>query len=167
MRFVEFHERSLYAMFWNNFTQLCASKGLSPNGVAKELSISSGSVTKWKTGTIPQNGTLKKIAIFFDVSVDYLLGKDEQEKKPTVKGELTEQDRILLDAYHAQPEIQKAVDRLLGIEDQRILGTERDGKVILFKAAASQNHQATEIVEMDAEKWKKIKESPKTDDSLL
>ena len=61
-------------MFWENFEKLCKEKGMSPNAVAKELSIASGTVTEWKTGKrTPRNATLLKIAQFFGVSTDYLL----------------------------------------------------------------------------------------------
>ena len=110
---------------------------------------------------------LEIIAQCLDVSTSYLKGESDEPKKPAVKGELTEHEQNIINAYRLQPHLQEAVDRVLGIKDLKILGTERDGKVILFKAAASQNHHDTEIIEMDAEQWKKIKESPNTDDSLL
>lgn len=69
-------------MFFEIFAKLCAEIGKSPNGVAKELSISSGSVSEWKKGRSPQNATLLKIAKYFDVSVDYLLGKTDIKKDP-------------------------------------------------------------------------------------
>ena len=66
-------------MFWKNYQTLCAQKGLSANKVAKDLSISSGSVTNWKNGTIPSNATLQKIADYFEVSINCLL--EEQNSK--------------------------------------------------------------------------------------
>ena len=33
-------------MFFENYSKLCAEKGLSPNKVAKELSIASGTVSE-------------------------------------------------------------------------------------------------------------------------
>ena len=63
-------------MFWEIFLNLCFKVGKSPNAAAKELKISSGSVTNWKNGTIPNNAALLKIANYFGVSVDYLLGKE-------------------------------------------------------------------------------------------
>ncbi len=80
-------------MFWNNYVNLCISKGKKPNPVAKELKISSGTVTSWKNGSIPQAATLQKIADYFEVSVDYLLGKEEQKEKPT-----TESDELFKEA---------------------------------------------------------------------
>ena len=63
-------------MFWKNYYNLCLRKGISPNAAAKEMKISSGSVTEWKKGREPQMATIKKIADYFGVSIDYLLGKD-------------------------------------------------------------------------------------------
>lgn len=61
-------------MFWDVYTALCAKQGVSPNAVAKSLSIASGTVTNWKNGAVPQNATLRKIADYFQVSTTYLLG---------------------------------------------------------------------------------------------
>ena len=74
-------------MFWENFYNLCLQKGVSPNAAAKEMNISSGTVTEWKNGREPQNATLRKVADYFGVTVDYLIGKTE---KPADEGELTE-----------------------------------------------------------------------------
>lgn len=71
-------------MFWTQFQQLCQNVSKSPNGVAKELGLSSGTVTFWKNGKIPKSDTLKKIADYFGVTVDYLLGND-QKKTPDIK----------------------------------------------------------------------------------
>lgn len=62
-------------MFWERFVQECEKKGLKPNPAAKEMGISSASVTKWSNGVIPRGNTLDKIASYFGVSTDYLLGK--------------------------------------------------------------------------------------------
>lgn len=72
--------------FFERYSQLCSSVNGTPNSVAKELGISSGSVTAWKNGTEPRSKTLTKIADYFDVSTDYLLGK-EAEKAPPTNGE--------------------------------------------------------------------------------
>jgi transcriptional regulator with XRE-family HTH domain len=65
-------------MFWDVYTALCAKQGVSPNAVAKSLSIASGTVTNWKNGAVPQNATLKKIADYFQVSTTYLLGLTDE-----------------------------------------------------------------------------------------
>ena len=58
-------------MFWENLIELCNKNGKKPNPVAKELGISSGAVTSWKNGTIPSTTTLKKLADYFGVTVEY------------------------------------------------------------------------------------------------
>lgn len=74
-------------MFWNRFLELCVESGKSPNGVAKELGIPSGSITAWKNGSIPRSATLIKIASHFNVPVSVLAGEsDQKEKSPTPNG---------------------------------------------------------------------------------
>lgn len=65
-------------MFWEIFDDLCKQNGISATAVCKKLSIASGMVTEWKKARTPYNATLKKIADYFNVSVDYLLGKEEK-----------------------------------------------------------------------------------------
>lgn len=64
-------------MFWEQFNKLCTEHNTKPNPVAKELGISSGIITKWKNGSLPNSDTLLKIADYFGVSLDYLLGRSE------------------------------------------------------------------------------------------
>lgn len=65
-------------MFWDNLFHLCMNKGIKPNALVDEIGVSSGIITKWKNGTTPNGETLKKIADYFDVSVDYLLGRTDK-----------------------------------------------------------------------------------------
>lgn len=64
-------------MFWQRFYDLCVGIGLKPNPIGKKLGISSGAISAWKTGTIPDREVLVKIADFFDCSIDYLLGRTD------------------------------------------------------------------------------------------
>ena len=76
-------------MFWTNYEYLCRWVGKSPSAVAAELGIASGAPSAWKTkGTLPRQSTLKKIADYFSISIDDLIGDDLKEKnKPTPKTE--------------------------------------------------------------------------------
>lgn len=67
-------------MFWEIFVKLCNEHNTKPNPVAKALNISSGAVTKWKSGTMPSDTTLYKIANYFGVTVSYLKGKENSEE---------------------------------------------------------------------------------------
>lgn len=73
------------SVFFERFSALCKERNETPNAVAKIIGASSGSVTAWKKGTDPRNATLSKIADYFGVSTDYLLGK-ESEKAPAESG---------------------------------------------------------------------------------
>ena len=70
-------------MFWKNFSDLCKEAGKSPNSVAQELKIASGTITNWKKGKTPRNTYLKLISEYFNVSVDFLLGYIEKKEKPS------------------------------------------------------------------------------------
>lgn len=62
-------------MFYDVFCALCAEKGLTPGGAAAKIGFNRASVTVWKNnGTAPKQELLVKIADFFQVSTDYLLG---------------------------------------------------------------------------------------------
>ncbi len=63
-------------MFLDVFNELCLKRGEAPNAVAKKLSIASGTVSEWKKGRTPKNSTLKKLADYFGVSVEYMLGRE-------------------------------------------------------------------------------------------
>ncbi|MCR4692264.1 MAG: helix-turn-helix domain-containing protein [Firmicutes bacterium] len=80
-------------MVKDTFEKLCAKKGVSPSSVCQYIGISSAAYSQWKADTIPRNTTLKKMADYFDVSVDYLLGKEERNP------ELSKQEQYLLDCF--------------------------------------------------------------------
>ncbi len=69
-------------MFWELYVQLCNQKNESPNAVAQKLGFSTGTVTWWKKGRHPRSTALQKIADYFGVTVDYLLGKEERPSAP-------------------------------------------------------------------------------------
>lgn len=72
-------------MFYDIYCDLCQKRGLTPSGAAAKIGFNRASVTMWKnTGKAPKQDLLIRIAEFFDVSADFLLGK---EKKPTLIGE--------------------------------------------------------------------------------
>lgn len=70
----------------NRIRVLRVSRGLKQADLAKEIKVSQGALSGYETGRYePDIKTLKAIADFFGVSVDYLLGKDEK-KPPHAKG---------------------------------------------------------------------------------
>ena len=68
--------------FIDNVKTLCKERGISVSKMIKDLSLAHGNVTNWNKGTVPKGKTLDKIADYFGVSTDYLLGKTEKRQAP-------------------------------------------------------------------------------------
>lgn len=73
-------------------------KGLTQEEVGAKLGVSPQSVSKWENGlTYPDIDLLPEIADLYDVSLDYLLGKDEarnrKDKTPTIHIKVKEQGK--------------------------------------------------------------------------
>ena len=92
-------------MFWLKYVELCNSVNKAPNKVASELGITSGTATKWKNGAVPQDRTIKKIADYFGVSVEYLKGETDI-KNPGAK-DSTEMDKEVVRLFSKVPEEKK------------------------------------------------------------
>lgn len=62
-------------VFYDIYKALCEQRGVSLSRAAAEIGLSNATVTKWKkTGAAPGGETLTKVAAYFGVSVDKLLG---------------------------------------------------------------------------------------------
>ncbi len=70
-------------MFYARYLELCFEQDVSPSKVALDCGFNKGSVSVWKKKYLagedvsPSADILLKLANYFDVSVDYLLGKSE------------------------------------------------------------------------------------------
>ena len=65
----------VFLEFYDRVVELCKNRGISPAALARDIGLSNSATTYWKRGSIPKSDTLEKIADYFGVSVDYLLGK--------------------------------------------------------------------------------------------
>ena len=72
-------------MFKERFIKLCNEKGVAPTVVCQSIGLSNAAFSKWGDESIPRRATLQKLADYFGVSVDYLLGNAEKEK-PSEEG---------------------------------------------------------------------------------
>lgn len=65
-------------MFYERYCRLCKDRGKAPSTAAVEMGISKSAVTTWKKlGRTPKIDQLKKIADYFDVSLDYLMDETD------------------------------------------------------------------------------------------
>ena len=72
-------------MFFDVFQSLCKKKGVSCKRAAEDIGLSNSITTKWKqTGATPSGDTLNKIASYFNVTTDYLLGNRDVQRMNTL-----------------------------------------------------------------------------------
>ena len=64
-------------MFYDNFSSLCEKNGISKSKVIEEIGLSTGNLPKWRKGGIPKAEILTKIADYFNISIDELLGNEK------------------------------------------------------------------------------------------
>lgn len=115
-------------MFYDVFKRLCDEKGVSCNRAATEMGLSNATATKWKkTGATPSGDTLSKIAVYFDVSIDDLLGNEEKpaapkDDEPDVKEALTDMAKraaqgalLMYDGEPLDAETQRAFEASLRV----------------------------------------------------
>ena len=61
--------------FMDRIDALCRERNISLRQMEREAGIGQGATTKWRQGAyLPANKSLRNIAEFFDVSIDYLVG---------------------------------------------------------------------------------------------
>lgn len=71
--------------FYEKFVSLCEQKGVKPGRVATECGFNRSNVTNWKNnGYTPRGEVLQKLAAYFEVPVDQLLGDNESKNTPVL-----------------------------------------------------------------------------------
>lgn len=90
-------------MFYDKYCELCKLKGITPTRAASEIGIGMGTPTTWKKrGTYPNPAQAKKVAQYFNVSIDWLMD-NEIEKQPA-DGELSDEEKAMLDLFRRASE---------------------------------------------------------------
>lgn len=65
--------------FYDIFERLCGDKGATPTQVARDNGLTQQTVSHWKTrGSTPKAETVQRLADYFGVSVNYLLGLESE-----------------------------------------------------------------------------------------
>ena len=93
-------------LFWENFVRECARIQKSPAVVVEELGFSNSMPTSWKKGTLPHIKNRNKIADYFGITVDELMGI---QKEPAGQGGLGYEWPEVEEAFkNASPEARAA-----------------------------------------------------------
>ena len=97
-------------MFLEVLTKLMEERGITKSTLAKESGVPYTTIDGfYKKGCDNVKlSTLQKLAKYFGVSLDYLINGDIIE--------LTEHEKLIIRAYRNNPNMQSAVDKLLGVE---------------------------------------------------
>lgn len=82
--------------FYDRYADLCAEHGLSAQ--SREMfdvtGVTTGTISGWKRGAEPRPAILVRLAKYFGVSVDYLLGLTEVRTSG-----LSDHERLIVDAF--------------------------------------------------------------------
>ena len=94
-------------MFFDRFQSLCQEKGISVYRACQDIGLNRSAVAKWKAGGKPNGTTAGKLADYFGVSTDYLLGLSQQRTESALTDEqikfaLFGGDGIITDEMYAE-----------------------------------------------------------------
>lgn len=110
-------------MFAERLKQLRKERGLTQVQLAEIIRVERSSVGKYEGNSriIPSDDVKKRIAEFFDVSVDYLLGLNESRniEKPTASGDGLDEGLVNLLVDLSPFEAQRVADFVAGIKAAR------------------------------------------------
>lgn len=95
-------------MFYDNFVALCASANKTPAHVGRELGIDKSTISCWKARkTNPSDVNAKKIANYFGVTVEELMGEGIKKDPIQKDGAVSQEKQLLLDMIDGLSDEQK------------------------------------------------------------
>ena len=87
-------------MFYDRLQVLCKERDLPVSAALKIMGVSCGNMTHWRKGRLPKGDTLRRMAQFFDVPVDFLVGAKQESLA-------VQQEKLLL-VFESVPEENRA-----------------------------------------------------------
>ena len=68
------------SILFQRIRKLCKDRNITIKKMSEDLDIGTSLIRKWKTTTSPSIDKIKTIAEYFDVSIDYLIGRTDIEQ---------------------------------------------------------------------------------------
>lgn len=125
-----------------NIDLLSAQKGVNKTNALAECGAGKNFISNIMKGSDPSIAKVEQVADYYGVSIDYLLGRTTA---PELSMQFqTTKEQQLIAAYKAHPELQLAVDKLLGIDE-----------VTVYAAARSSSDEPPHKVKMSKAKIQK------------
>lgn len=102
---------------YENFDKLLKDFGVTRYQVSKATGVPQSSLSDWSKGkSKPKYENMKKLADYFGVSVDYLLGNSDEKEKPAAVQTISDAAYAVAAAYDkADIGTQTAVRKLLDV----------------------------------------------------
>lgn len=98
----------------NRLKEIRESKGMTQTQLGEVIGAKKSAVSLWESGKRQiDNNTLKSLADFFGVSVDYILGRDQEELAQISLDNDVEIRFLARGGEHLSPERRKKVEALL------------------------------------------------------
>ena len=116
------------SIIFSRIKELCAENDMTLNKLQTEVGMSAESISKWKSAVSPTIDKIAKIANYFNVSIDYLVGASEI--------------RSTADTLTSDPDyisLQRARERMTDRDKSRMMGILRIGFDYAFSDENSQN----------------------------
>lgn len=151
-------------MFDDRLKKLRLSMNLSMRQVALALKIPYTTYVSYeKNEREPNSETLIMLADYFDCSIDFLIGRSNQVKMLTLDEQklnltLSSHEKNVITAYREKPEMQPAVDKILGIDDEEY--------VPVVMAARSKTNKPVRITYISKEKLEQIQKTKSVEDEV-
>lgn len=134
-----------------------AELGLTLEEIGKAVGVSKSTVKKWEDGFI-SNMKRDKIALLSKVlkmnPVSFIL---EESEAPNIT-QLTNHEKKVITAYRQKPEMQPAVDKLLGVDNTET--------VRVLRAARSNDNRPIEYIDIPKEKLELLENTPSVEDEV-
>ncbi|MCI8811070.1 MAG: helix-turn-helix transcriptional regulator [Oscillibacter sp.] len=99
--------------FYEIYRHLCKRAGKSDNAVAAEIGLSNSTVTTWRQGALPRRPTLKKVADYFGVTDEYLMGTTIESQIDLTESKLEHLQAVLdFSESNEQDEVERQIEAL-------------------------------------------------------
>ncbi len=156
--------------FGKTLKNLRKEKKYTQKQLAKHLGVANSTISMYERNErFPDYNTMISLANIFNVDINFLYNYKISTTKSTKISDfpfsplirnITEHEGKVLDAYRKQPEMQPAIDKLLGVS------AEEEETVTLYTAAYSKENSPDEIITISKAEWEKLKKLPTTDQDL-